>query len=112
MNSCEPTSNWPLLRSFHKGGLRPLSQLSNASSSKAKLCISCRNQLADLSAALAGVGAPDNAFPVSHGRGDQVRHGGTGPAHLSSRRAACGRENFRDDCGHIDEIKMKTRDVR
>src|SRR3546814_7413940 len=32
-----------------------------------------------LSGELASVGDRDMAFPLSHGRGDQVRHGGSGP---------------------------------
>jgi error-prone DNA polymerase len=36
-------------------------------------------QLTDLSAELASVGARDAVFPLPHGRGDQVTHGGTGP---------------------------------
>ncbi|HEV3489315.1 MAG TPA: error-prone DNA polymerase [Reyranella sp.] len=36
-------------------------------------------QLTDLSAELASVGARDAVFPLSHGRGDQVTHGGAGP---------------------------------
>jgi len=37
------------------------------------------HQLADLSPELATVGERDIAFPLPHGRGDQVRHGGSGP---------------------------------
>ena len=37
------------------------------------------HHLADLSPELASVGERDIAFPLPHGRGDQVRHGGSGP---------------------------------
>ncbi|WP_245437271.1 hypothetical protein [Mesorhizobium helmanticense] len=45
-------------------------------------------QLSDLSADLASVGDRENAFPLPHGRGDQIRDGsfGTRPA----RAAAAG----------------------
>jgi error-prone DNA polymerase len=36
-------------------------------------------QLADYSAELATVGSRDSAFPLPHGRGDQVTHAGGGP---------------------------------
>ncbi|ABA06110.1 nucleic acid binding, OB-fold, tRNA/helicase-type [Nitrobacter winogradskyi Nb-255] len=37
------------------------------------------HQLADLSAALASVGERNGEFSVPHGRGDEARHGGSGP---------------------------------
>jgi hypothetical protein len=37
------------------------------------------HRLIDLSAELATVGSRDAAFPLSHGRGDQVTHAGGGP---------------------------------
>ena len=37
------------------------------------------HQLTDLSAELASVGSRDAVFPLPHGRGDQVSHGGAGP---------------------------------
>jgi error-prone DNA polymerase len=37
------------------------------------------HQIADLSAELATVGKRDTAFPLPHGRGDQVTHAGGGP---------------------------------
>jgi error-prone DNA polymerase len=37
------------------------------------------HQLADLSAELATVGSRDAAFPLPHGRGDQVTHARSGP---------------------------------
>lgn len=48
-------------------------------------------QLTDLSSALASVGERDDAFPVTHGRGDQVRYGAMVRIRVSYRRGACGR---------------------
>jgi hypothetical protein len=52
----------------------------------------------------------DIAFPLPLGRGDQMRHGGSGPdpRELPSVRA----RNIYDPYGHIDQIKLKTRDFR
>jgi error-prone DNA polymerase len=41
-------------------------------------------QLTDLSAELASVSPRDAVFPLSHGRGDQVTHGGAGPVPADS----------------------------
>ncbi|RWJ00047.1 error-prone DNA polymerase [Mesorhizobium sp.] len=66
--------------------------------------------LTDLSATLAGVGQRDVAFPLPHGRGDQVRHSGSGP---DPREASSHRPRPRDiyipDL-HIDAIKVRSRD--
>jgi error-prone DNA polymerase len=58
------------------------------------------HHLTDWSAELANVGHRDEAFPVQHGRGDQVRHEGLRP-----------RDIYIPDL-HIDTIKVKTRDFR
>ncbi|WP_287095239.1 OB-fold nucleic acid binding domain-containing protein, partial [Mesorhizobium sp.] len=67
-------------------------------------------RLTDLSAELASVGQRDAAFPLPHGRGDQVRHGGSGP---DPREAPSHRARTRDiyipDL-HIDAIKVRSRD--
>ena len=70
------------------------------------------HHLADLSPELASVGERDIAFPLAHGRGDQMRHGGSGPdpRELLSRRLRA--RNIYDPYGHIDQIKLKTRDFR
>jgi DNA polymerase III alpha subunit len=70
------------------------------------------HQLTDLSSALASVGERDDAFPVPHGRGDQVRHGGPGPDPRELPPRGLRPRNFYDPYGHIDEIKVKTRDFR
>jgi error-prone DNA polymerase len=67
-------------------------------------------QLTDLSADLASVGERDHAFPLPHGRGDQIRDGGAlGPDPRELPRGIRPR-NIYDPYGHIREIKVKTRD--
>lgn len=68
--------------------------------------------LTDLSPALASVGARDNTFPITHGRGDQVRHGGSGPDPRELPPRSLQGRNFHDPYGHIDEIRVKTRDFK
>jgi len=70
------------------------------------------HRLTDLSEALASVGDRDSNFPLPHGRGDQVRHGGSGtdPRELTPR--AFKARDFFDPYGHIDQIKVKARDFR
>ena len=48
------------------------------------------HQLTDLSADLATVGSRDAAFPLPHGRGDQVKGAAAGPIRASCRPRACG----------------------
>ena len=69
-------------------------------------------RISDLSAELASVGERDDTFPLPHGRGDQVRHGGSGhdPRELPPRGLRA--RNFYDPYGHVDEIKVKTRDIK
>ena len=69
-------------------------------------------QLTDLSAELASVGARDAVFPLPHGRGDQVTHGGTGPDPRElPPKGLRTRDIYIPDL-HIDTIKPKTRDFR
>ena len=68
--------------------------------------------LTDLSAALASVGARHHDFPIPHGRGDQVRHGGSGPDPRESPPRGLRTRDIVDPYGHIDEIRVKTRDFR
>ena len=49
------------------------------------------HRLVDLSAELATVGSRDAAFPLSHGRGDQVTHAGGGPDPREFRPRVCAR---------------------
>ena len=69
-------------------------------------------RLTDLSAELASVGQRDAAFRLPHGRGDQVRHGGSGPdPREAPPRGLRTRDIYSPDL-HIDAIKVKTRDFR
>ena len=69
-------------------------------------------QLTDLSAELASVGARDAVFPLPHGRGDQVTHGGAGPDPRElPPKGLRTRDIYIPDL-HIDTIKPKTRDFR
>jgi len=66
------------------------------------------HQLADLSADLATVGSRDAAFPLAHGRGDQVKAGGgPDPSELPPKGLRT-RDIYIPDL-HIDAIKVKSR---
>jgi len=64
--------------------------------------------LTDLSAELASVGSRDAAFPLPHGRGDAFYHSPSSPDPRDLPKA----RNLGDQYGHIDEIRVKTRDFR
>jgi error-prone DNA polymerase len=66
-------------------------------------------QLTDLSGLLASIGHRALPFPIAHGRGDQVTHGG-GP----DPRESFGRKPREIHVAniHIDALKVKTRDFR
>ena len=66
------------------------------------------HRLTDLSADLAGVG--DRDFPLPHGRGDELHHGSPGvdPRGMKGMRA----RDLCDTYGHIDHIRVKTRDFK
>jgi error-prone DNA polymerase len=67
------------------------------------------HRLTDFSAALAGIGDRDAAFPVPHGRGDEAKSGGgPDPRETLGRKP---RDIYVPDL-HIDSIKVKTRDFR
>lgn len=70
-------------------------------------------QLSDLSADLASVGDRESAFPLPHGRGDQIRDGsssGPDPRELPPR--GLKPRNIHDPYGHINQIKVKARNFR
>jgi error-prone DNA polymerase len=69
------------------------------------------HRLADLSANLASVGERDASFPLPHGRGDEFHHGSPG---LDPRGRPKGPKprDIVDPYGHIDQIRVKTRDFR
>jgi error-prone DNA polymerase len=67
------------------------------------------HKLADLSAELASVGSRDAAFPLPHGRGDQVTHAGGGPDPRElPPKGLRTRDIYIPDL-HIDTIKVKSR---
>ncbi|SCB50299.1 error-prone DNA polymerase [Rhizobium multihospitium] len=69
-------------------------------------------RITDLSADLANVGNRDVAFPLPHGRGDQVRNGGAGPDPRElPPKGLRTRDIYIPDL-HIDTIKVKSRNFR
>ncbi|WP_137113928.1 error-prone DNA polymerase [Mesorhizobium sp. GR13] len=67
-------------------------------------------RITDLSADLASVGSRDTSFPVPHGRGDQVRNGGSGPDPRElPPKGLRTRDIYIPDL-HIDTIKVRSRD--
>jgi error-prone DNA polymerase len=67
------------------------------------------HRLIDLSAELATVGSRDAAFPLPHGRGDQVTHAGGGPDPRDlPPKGLRTRDIYVPDL-HIDTLKMKSR---
>jgi error-prone DNA polymerase len=67
------------------------------------------HQLTDLSAELASVGDRDATFPLPHGRGDQVSHGGAGPDPRElPPKGMRTRDIYIPDL-HIDTMKVKSR---
>jgi error-prone DNA polymerase len=71
------------------------------------------HQLTDLSDDLASVGERDGGFPLPHGRGDQIRDGGSfGPDQRDHPpRGLRTRDIYIPDM-HVGSIKVKTRDFR
>jgi error-prone DNA polymerase len=71
------------------------------------------HQLADLSAELASVGDKDPMlFPLPHGRGDQVRHGGSGPDPRELPPKGLRTRDIYIPDPRSDAIKVRTRDFR
>ncbi|MGR9426302.1 error-prone DNA polymerase [Rhizobium leguminosarum] len=69
-------------------------------------------RITDLSADLASVGSRDAAFPLPHGRGDQVRNGGSGPDPRElAPKGLRTRDIYVPDL-HIDTIKVKARNFQ
>jgi len=69
------------------------------------------HRLTDLSSELASVGDRDSAFPLPHGRGDELHHGSPGVDPRSKPKGLKPR-NILDPYGHIDQIKVKARNFR
>ena len=66
------------------------------------------HRLTDLSAELAGIGARGKGFPLPHGRGDEMHHGGPAP----DARALPKPRDMADPHRHIDELRIRPRDFR
>jgi error-prone DNA polymerase len=67
------------------------------------------HRLVDLSAELVAIGARDAAFPLSHGRGEQVTHAGGGPDPRElPPKGLRTRDIYVPDL-HIDVLKTKSR---
>ena len=66
------------------------------------------HELIDMSAELSSVGQRDAGFPLPHGRGDEFHHGSPAPDPRGLPKA----RNMVDPYGHIDDIRVKTRDFR
>ncbi|MEP9380340.1 error-prone DNA polymerase [Aquabacter sp. CN5-332] len=70
------------------------------------------HRMTDLSAELASIGERERSFPIPHGRGDEVRHGGSGPDPRDlPPRGLRPRDIYVPDL-HIDTLKVKPRDFR
>jgi error-prone DNA polymerase len=70
------------------------------------------HQLTDLSAELATVGSRDAAFPLMHGRGDQVTHAVGGPdPREHPPRGPRTHDIYIPDL-HLDTVEVKSRNFR
>ena len=68
--------------------------------------------MTDLSTELASVGERQAAFPLPHGRGDQIRQGGSDPDLRATPHRVFRPRDLYDPHRHISELKVKTRDFR
>jgi len=68
------------------------------------------HHLTDLTPLLASVGHRNGDFPLPHGRGDDVRRGAPSPDPRGQVRTPV--RNLGTTYGHIDEIRVRTRDFR
>lgn len=69
-------------------------------------------QFTDFSAELASIGDRQAAFPLPHGRGDQVRNGGSGPDPRDLPPRGSRARDIHDPYRHISQIRVKPRDFR
>jgi hypothetical protein len=60
---------------------------------------------------MTSVGDRETAFPLPHGRGDELHHGSPGIDPRSLPKGPQPRD-IHDPYGHIDQIRVKTRDFR
>ncbi|AJC79795.1 error-prone DNA polymerase 1 [Rhizobium etli bv. phaseoli str. IE4803] len=65
-------------------------------------------RLFDLSSDLANIGTNEGEFPLPHGRGDQVKHGGGPDPRDKLKPAVQTRDIYIPDL-HIDQLKVKSR---
>jgi error-prone DNA polymerase len=68
-------------------------------------------RLTDLSGLLRSLSDRDEAFPLTHGRGDEARNGGGPDQRLVEGLGRKPRDIYIPDL-HIDTLKVKTRDFR
>ncbi len=66
------------------------------------------HDLIDMSAELSSIGSREGVFPLPHGRGDEFHHGSPAPDPRGMPKA----RNMVDPYGHIDEMKVRSRDFR
>lgn len=66
-------------------------------------------RISDLSADLASIGSRDTAFPLPHGRGDEVHKGGSGPDPRELLPKGLRTRDIYIPDLHIDTIKVKSR---
>jgi error-prone DNA polymerase len=66
-------------------------------------------RITDLSADPASVGSRDAAFPLPHGRGDQIHNGGSAPDPRELPRKGLRTCDIYIPDLHIDTIKVKSR---
>ncbi|WP_242218876.1 error-prone DNA polymerase [Shinella zoogloeoides] len=69
-------------------------------------------RITDLSSDLASVGRRDAAFPLPHGRGDELHHGSPTPDPRGLPPRPFRGRTLTDGYGHIGEIRVKTRDFK
>jgi error-prone DNA polymerase len=69
------------------------------------------HRLTDLSQDLASVGDRDATFPLPYGRSDELHHGSPGIDPRSAPKGPKPRD-ISDPYGHIDQIRIKTRNFR
>jgi error-prone DNA polymerase len=68
-------------------------------------------QTRDLTANLRKVSGLDTPFPLTAGRGDEAKHGGSGPDSRDPRPIARPRGMYEPNL-HIDTLKLKARNFR
>lgn len=70
------------------------------------------HRVTDLSDALASIGHHDTDFPLPHGCGDQLRHGGSGPDPRDLQPKGLRKRTSHTPDLRIDTLKVKGREFR